>query len=299
MHRPDRRARQDLWAFAYAGLCFVIAAAAFVSVITLVPGVTADPAGSTPTPPAQVSVASRSAGASAAPGPTLAGPPSALLPSVTPVAKPTKATFTVDLYVQKSFVSQITREYCMAGALQNMLNIMGPTIDLTTAKQQSIGNLLVSLTTHDDSYDGGFGPNGWALTLNQLGYGPYKLVIDSTFDKAMRDAAIALASTMKPVGLLTWWGAHSWVMTGFRADSDPALFPTTFQLKGAYIVDPFYPRVSSIWGQTLGPDTLRDMTAMAHNYIGWKRPEGSYPARDGKWLLVIPYNDPAAASPSA
>ena len=27
---------------------------------------------------------------------------------------------------------------------------------------------------------------------------------------------------------------------------------------------------------------------MAHNYIGWKRPEGHYPDRDGKWLLVIP-----------
>jgi len=30
------------------------------------------------------------------------------------------------------------------------------------------------------------------------------------------------------------------------------------------------------------------MKAMAKNYIGWKRPEGHYPDRDGKWLLVIP-----------
>jgi hypothetical protein len=124
--------------------------------------------------------------------------------------------------------------------------------------------------------------------MPQLGDGEYKLVIDSTFDQAMKDAALALARTSRPVGLLTWWGAHSWVMTGFRADADPLLFPDTFVLKGAFIVDPFYPRVSSIWGQTLGPDTFRDMTAMAHNYIGWKRPEGRYPDRDGKWLLVIP-----------
>jgi hypothetical protein len=296
MTRRDKRVRQDLWAFAYAGLCVVIATVAFISVTALAPGDAADAAGPTGTPTPRVSVAT--AGPSATVSSTPAGPPADLVPSETPVPKPTKGTLTVDLYVQNSFVSQITREYCMAGAIQNMVNIMGPTIDLTTAKQQSIGSLLVSLTTPQDSYDGGFGPNGWALTMNKLGYGPYKLVIDSTFSQAMRDAAIALASTMKPVGLLTWWGAHSWVMTGFKADADPALFPTTFVLKGAYIVDPFYPRVSSIWGQTLGPDSYRDMTAMAHNYIGWKRPEGSYPTRDGKWLLVIPYNDPAAASPS-
>jgi hypothetical protein len=77
-------------------------------------------------------------------------------------------------------------------------------------------------------------------------------------------------------------------MTGFKADADPLLFPDNFTLSGAYIVDPFYPRVSSIWGQTLGPDTFRNMDDMAHNYIGWKRPEGHYPGRDGKWLLVIP-----------
>ena len=104
----------------------------------------------------------------------------------------------------------------------------------------------------------------------------------------MRDAATAISRTSRPAGLLTWWGAHSWVMTGFKADADPALFPTSFKLTGAYIMDPFYPRISDIWGQTLGPDTFRDMKAMAKNYIGWKRPEGHYPDRDGKRLLVIP-----------
>jgi hypothetical protein len=104
----------------------------------------------------------------------------------------------------------------------------------------------------------------------------------------MKDAALALARTSRPVGLLTWWGAHSWVMTGFRADADPLLFPSTFKLKGAFVVDPFYPRLSTIWGQTLGPDTFYSMTSMAHNFLYWKRPDGPYPTRDGKWLLVVP-----------
>jgi hypothetical protein len=77
-------------------------------------------------------------------------------------------------------------------------------------------------------------------------------------------------------------------MTGFRADADPLLFPNTFKLKGAFVVDPFYPRLSTIWGQTLGPDTFYSMPSMARNYLHWKRPEGHYPARDGKWLLVVP-----------
>jgi hypothetical protein len=203
---------------------------------------------------------------------------------------PVKAPYKIDLYQANTFVSQMNRDYCMAGATQNMLNILKPTANLTTEYQQQIGNTIVSLTTRQDSYNGGFGPAGWALTLTKYGAGPYKLIIDSTFDQAMKDAAVALETTARPVGLLTWWGAHSWVMTGFKADSDPLLFPKTFKLTGAYIVDPFYPRVSDIWGQTLGPDVFRNMTVMAHNYIGWKRPEGHYPDRDGKWLLVIPYN---------
>jgi hypothetical protein len=209
-------------------------------------------------------------------------------PPPTPVASPTKTPFMIDVYRPGTFITQNDREYCMAGAVQNMLNIIGPSVDLTTTKQVQIATLLDSLTTSDDSYNGGFGPGGWALAMPKLGAGNYKLVVDPTFGEAMKDAAMALSQTGRPVGLLTWYGAHSWVMTGFKADADPLLFPDTFNLKGAFIVDPFYPRLSSIWGQTLGPDTYRDMPAMARNYLGWKRPEGHYPTRDGKWLLIVP-----------
>jgi hypothetical protein len=283
-------------AFVYAGLCCVVAVGAFLTVMVLSPADGAAGAGPTASIPATAAAAASPTDTAAA-SPT-SNDPGPIGPSVTPAASPTKAPFQMDLYKPGAFVSQMNKDYCMAGAIQNMLNIINPTSDTSTARQQQVGNLLVSLTTYDDSRDGGFGPAGWALTMNQLGVGPYQLVIDATFDKAMRDAAIALAKTGRPVGLLTWWGAHSWVMTGFKSDADPALFPNTFKLTGAYIMDPFYPRLSSIWGQTLKPDSFRDMTAMAHNYIGWKRPEGSYPARDGKWLLVIPVEAPAP-SPSA
>ena len=35
----------------------------------------------------------------------------------------------------------MNRDYCTAGAIQNMVNIIGPTSDLTTARQQEIGAL--------------------------------------------------------------------------------------------------------------------------------------------------------------
>ena len=283
----------------YAVLCVLVTVVGWMSVMMLAP---AD-AGALDSP---ASFDDRTAAGTPTTGesPSVAPPPSSdgtPLPQESPpdpAATPTRVSFQIDIYRPNSFVSQMNRDYCMAGAVQNMMNIIGPTVDLTTAHQQQIGDQLVSLTTYDDSRNGGFGPLGWALIMPKLGGGQYKLVIDSTFNAAMKDAALALSETSRPVGLLTWWGAHSWVMTGFKSDSDPLQFPKTFKLNGAFIVDPFYPRVSSIWGQTLGPDTYRDMTAMAHNYIGWKRPEGSYPARDGKWLLVIPVDSPAGASPS-
>ena len=300
MIRSQRgREYQNARAALYAVLCVVMTAVGWMWVMALAPAEAGAPG-------APASFDDRTAAGTPTLGtsPTVAAPatPGATpLPQESPAdpaATPTRVSFQIDLYRPDSFVSQMNREYCMAGAVQNMMNIIGPTVDLTTARQQQIGDLLVSLTTHDDSYNGGFGPLGWALIMPKLGGGDYKLVIDSSFNAAMKDAALALSRTSRPVGLLTWWGAHSWVMTGFKSDSDPLQFPKTFALKGAFIVDPFYPRVSSIWGQTLGPDTYRDMTTMAHNYIAWKRPEGSYPARDGKWLLVIPIDAPASASPS-
>jgi hypothetical protein len=220
-----------------------------------------------------------------APTATPTEPP--LIPSF-PTVPPTAGPFQIDLY-RGTFVSQMNKYACMAGALQNMLNIIGPKVDTTTARQVAISHLIVANTTKQDSLNGGYGPAGWAITLTQLGAGHYRLLIDNTFNQAMLDAATALRKTGRPVGLLTWWGAHSWVMTGFRSNVDPRYNPNGFILLGAFIVDPFYPRKSSIWGQTLPPDSFRDMAAMAHNYIGWKRPEGHYPGRDGKWLLVVPY----------
>jgi len=87
--------------------------------------------------------------------------------------------------------------------------------------------------------------------------------------------------------LIAWRGAHTWVMTGFRSDADPLLFDDA-KISGTYVLDPWFPRNSSIWGQSDPPGTFQDASEMRRNYLPWERPEGSYPSRDSLFLAVVP-----------
>jgi hypothetical protein len=195
----------------------------------------------------------------------------------------------MDLYKRGSFVSQIDVVHCMSAAMQNMLNLIMPTIDRTAATQRRIAAVALPLST--DTIGGGEGPAGWAAGLGVLGAGKYEVRVYATRAAALRDGVIALRTTGRPVGILAWWGAHSWVLTGFQSDADPAVFKS-FNVSGYNIVDPWYPRISSIWGRAKAPDTLRTPAEMVHNLPAWTRPEGHYPARDGKWLMIIPVDPP-------
>lgn len=202
------------------------------------------------------------------------------------------AAFDMDLYRPGTFVSQIDKEQCESAAVQNMLNVIGPTVDTSSDHQLEISDVLARLTTRTDSLNGGHGPAAWALAMPRLGAGSYQLVISADRMEALRIAARAVRVTGRPAGILAWWGAHAWVMTGFRADADPKFFPN-FRLLGAYIMDPWYPRVSTIWGRSAPPDAFHDIPNLVHNLPAWTRPEGHYPGRDGKWLVVIPVGAPA------
>ena len=104
---------------------------------------------------------------------------------------------------------------------------------------------------------------------------------------AMRDAALAIDATQSPAILLAWSGAHTWVMTGYRADADPNVFPDAV-IEGTYVLDPWYPWNSSIWGQSDPPGTFQDLAEMKRNFLPWERPEGKYADRDGKFIVLVP-----------
>jgi hypothetical protein len=76
-------------------------------------------------------------------------------------------------------------------------------------------------------------------------------------------------------------------MSGFKANADPASFADAV-VSGAYILDPWYPSVSSIWGPSDPPGAFQDNAEMIRNFLPWKRPEGAYPDRDGRFIVLIP-----------
>jgi hypothetical protein len=290
--RVDRGMRSDL------GLVLFLAAAAVVGVVAwnVVGGFTHDAfhpratspvgvaAAATPSPAPSVAASaplpSASADASGSPGPS---------PTPTPIPKPVRATivYRIDTKPAKVFVSELEDKWCAAAAVQIALNITGDRIDTSRARQIRILDTLHAVTTRSDSHNGGTGPLGMVTTLERMGAVNYELRIYDTRADALRGAAKAIARTGHPAILMAWRGAHAWVMNGFKADADPRLFKNA-KVSGAFIIDPWYPRVSSIWGPSDGPGVFQDQAEMIRNYLPWRRPEGRYPGRDHRFLVIVP-----------
>ncbi len=233
----------------------------------------------------------------AAPSVTVSIPPSpspTAVPSAKPTALPTpkpvrSGPFQVNLYHTGDFVSQTTKEHCVSAAMQIMLNIAVKGQDRTAQRQADLARLARELSaspTHATE------PLGWALGLRQRGAGRYVVDVAPTRTAALRRAVRAIRATGRPVGLLVWRGAHSWVLHGFTATADPATSPD-FKITGLWISDPWYPRISSIWGPSRAPDQLVKPERMGEDYLRWRRPTGRYAGMDGRFVLVLPVADPA------
>jgi hypothetical protein len=201
---------------------------------------------------------------------------------VAPVAA--SEPFSINIYRSKAFVSQATKKLCVAGAMQTMLNITLPEQDYSGAFQKRIAGIARELSNGPTP---GTEPLGWARGLEELGAGPYTVRVVKTRKEAVRLAAISLRQTRRPVGLLAWYGAHAWVMHGFVSDRDPAL-TRSFTVSAVYISDPWYPRVSTIWGPSNPPNTLVPVKRLPEDYKPWSRPTARYPDMDGRYVLVVP-----------
>lgn len=230
------------------------------------------------------------------PAPSPTAPVSSVSPSpsgTTATSEPVREPVDVNIedHPKSMFISEQKNTWCAAAAVQMALNVLGPDIDVTAAYQKVIRQLQVDYTDREDSRNGGVGPIGMTAALNELGGVVYELRIYDTRSEALFDSARAISATNQPVILLAWRGAHAWVMTGYRADADPTLFDDA-NVDGGYILDPWYPRVSSIWGPSDPPGTYQDAAEMKRNFLPWKRPEGAYPGRDGKYLVLVPADAP-------
>jgi hypothetical protein len=184
------------------------------------------------------------------------------------------------------FAHQVDKESCAAAGTQIVLAILG-LADSSDAFQRELVDRIDEWEAWEDSHNGGWGPAAISLALEAYGAPGYEIHAYPTRDDALRGAAVAISETGAPVVLLTWRGAHTWVMSGYRADADPTVFPDAV-VTGAYILDPWYPWESSIWGQSDGPGVFQDRAEMERNFLPWKRPEGLYPDRDGRFIIVVP-----------
>ena len=218
---------------------------------------------------------------SLAPGQTPPPPPT---PNPAPVREPVDQNRLDD--PAGALLTEHDEDWCAVAGTQMVLAMHGRA-ELTKGFQVDLARRVGEWESRRDSKNGGWGPAAMAAALDTLGVPGYEVRAYETRQDALRDGARALQETGAPVILLTWRGAHTWVMTGFRADADPMVFDDA-RITGTYILDPWFPRISSIWGPSDEPGTFQDLDEMRRNYLPWKRPEGLYPKRDGLFLAVVP-----------
>jgi hypothetical protein len=203
--------------------------------------------------------------------------------------RPAPGPFAMDLFRPGDFMHQQTKEWCVAGSTQTMMNIIRRGAPDRAAVSQSRLYFKGRSLSPDKRRLGPIGVDliGWANLLNSGGFGPY--IVDGADSRriAIRKAARALRLTGRPVGLVTWRGAHSWVMSGFTATADPA-YREDFEVTAVNIEDTWYPWVSTVWGASRPPDTLVPVAALAEDYLPYQRPRARYPERDGRFMLILP-----------
>jgi len=234
-----------------------------------------------PTPTPEPNPISSPAASSSASAPAASPAPGAT-PKLNP--PPIAGPFEMDLYRKGDFVTEKMPIWCAPAAMQTMINVMSPGADTTRATQKLLHRIARRLGPAPDK---GSEPEGEARTLTSLGYGHYRVIAVPTRAAAFKAAATAIRMTGRPVALLVWRGAHNWVVSGFRSTADPAM-TDSFKVTHLWIEDVWYPRISSIWGESRPPDSLVPVGLMPEDYLPWRRPTGRYPGKDGKFVLIIP-----------
>lgn len=207
-------------------------------------------------------------------------------PSATPLPSPEPVDVNLVDDPKAHFITEVKKTWCAASATQMVL-VLNDKVALTQGAQAALIAEAKKYWTWNDSHNRGWGPTMMAKVLAAHGVTGYEVRTYKTRAAALLDAAKAIEDTGQPALLLVWRGAHAWVATGFRATADPAVYDDA-TVTGMYVLDPWYPRVSSIWGRSDAPGTFQDAKEMVRNYLGWKRPEGKYPERDGRFVAVVP-----------
>ena len=222
-------------------------------------------------------------------------------PTPSPTPAPVRKKVDVDILRTRGvdpksvFHTEIDHEWCAPAGVQIVLAMLG-LADTSDAFQVELVDRTKEWEAYKDSHNGGWGPHSMRLALAAYGADGYVVKAYQRREDALRESAAAISRTGAPVILLAWRGAHTWVMSGYRATADPTIFDDA-KVTGAYILDPWYPRVSSIWGPSDPPGVFQDSSEMVRNFLPWQRPEGLYSGRDGNFIVVLPTRSVGNAVP--
>ncbi|MET3773599.1 hypothetical protein ACJJV6_17130 [Arthrobacter nitrophenolicus] len=210
----------------------------------------------------------------------------ALTPTEAPVPPPVPQPFALNLYQEGDFVPQYTFDWCVAASIQMAHNLIDDTGGGTWSASAHQGELWEMARARSSNSYNGANPRGWAQVLTEVGMGPYSVVSVPGYQDALRTAARAISETGRPVGLVMWSGRHAWVMSGFEAVGDPAVFPE-FTVTGVRVLDPLYPHGSERWGPSPVPNSLLTPEQLATQFV-IREPRRWSTDLPAGYLLVLP-----------
>jgi hypothetical protein len=213
----------------------------------------------------------------------------AFLLSIAAVPASAARPYRMDLGEGRDFVAQTNLVQCVGASMQMMVNMMRAEPDRSAVTQlrfQKLARRTSGPPRTGGQQRRGASIRGWAAGLNQLGFGPYRVVGATSIDEAVLIAAQAMRITRRPVGLLMWRGRHAWVMSGFRATADP-LMPKA-RVTSVIVEDPLYPRDSRTWGPSPAPGARLTVAQLSHQFVP-RRQSTRTPHLSGKYVVLIPY----------
>ena len=216
-------------------------------------------------------------------GPTRSGEPA---PDATRRPPRRAINFKLRTNPDTMFISQQTNTWCASAGVQIALAIQG-LVDNSPGLQKRIHERLGEWETRQDAKAGGWGPSSMAEALAAYGVPGYEVRAYENRNQSLREAAKAMVRTGAPVdphrvARCAHLG-HDRLPRGCRSDRVPRRAH-----HGHQRVRPVVPTVSTIWGPSDPAGTLQDLAEIKRNFLQWERPEGSYPERDGKYLIVVP-----------
>jgi hypothetical protein len=188
----------------------------------------------------------------------------ALLVQVMPATAAT--TWTKNLYTSSAFLYQDPySNACTAASTMIMLNTIayrhsgGPAFQwrpyrvqksASTSDYRDMTSILYFERSHDTLSIRGSGsdPHGWRNALNAYGWGGsamtdasksvYQDLEYSSYETAIHAAVRAIARFEMPVGIVSWAGRHSQVMTGYVAEGEDPVKSDAFTIRSVYLSDP-------------------------------------------------------------